>query len=461
MQLTGENFIDGAWIAGDGAPTVSENPWTGDAVLEVRSPLDRKARIRCWNAPLETRIEMLRRFAELLTERKDELTGLIRTEVGKPTWEATQEAGACIAKIELTIDALAERRSDVELSNGRITYAPLGTILVIGPFNFPAHLPNGQIAPALLAGNGVIFKPSELAPACGEFMVRTWIDAGVPPECLALVQGGGDVASDLLDIADGVCFTGAYDTAMRISQRLATAPHVVRMFELGGINPIVVGRVEDVDAAARLIVFSAFVTAGQRCTCARRLLLSPDAPPNLLERVVELSSKLTIGDPADDLFAGPLITPAAAERLLARFGELGDPLLKPERIGRSGLTPAIVESSRTTSEEWFGPLLKIERCVDFDHACHRSFAPYRLSASVLTDEATQWKHAQETMPSFGIFHHNAPTVGAAGRMPFGGHGHSGNGRPAGFFAIDACNVPIASLENPTITPPDLRLPSDA
>ncbi|MEM6313894.1 MAG: aldehyde dehydrogenase family protein [Planctomycetota bacterium] len=457
MQLTGENFIDGAWIAGSEPPIISEDPWTGDTVLKVRPPRDRKLRVRPWHASLDERTATLRRFAELLTERKDELTALIRTEVGKPTWEATQEAGACIAKIELTIAALAERRADVVLDNGRITYAPLGTVLVIGPFNFPAHLPNGQIAPALLAGNGVIFKPSELAPACGEFMIRTWLDAGVPPECLALVQGGGDAASDLLDVADGVCFTGSYDTAIRISQRLATAPHVVRMFELGGINPIVVGRVEDADAAARVIVFSAFVTAGQRCTCARRLLLTPHAPPDLLDRVTDIAGKLIIGNPVDNPFAGPLITSGAADRLLTRFEELGKPLLTPDRIGRCGLTPGIVESDRTTSEDWFGPLLKVERCEGFDHACFRSHSPYRLAASVLTDDEAQWERARELMPSFGIFHRNAPTVGAAGRMPFGGHGFSGNARPAGFFAIDACNAPVASLENQTITPPDLRL----
>ena len=258
----------------------------------------------------------------------DEIADLIADEAGKPLWEAATEAAAVAGKVEATVEAMRARRSDLSFDLNGTTAAtrhkPLGVLAVLGPFNFPMHLANGHIVPALLMGNTVVFKPSELTPACGELLVRLFEEAGVPPGVLNLVQGGREVGEALADgDIDGLLFTGGAAAGLALHRRFAGRPEVMLALELGGNNPLVVDAVADVEAAVLTTVQSAFLTAGQRCTCARRLILT-DAAPTELSRITLAATmkRLIVGPPRDSPppFMGPLITAAAASAVLEGAG---------------------------------------------------------------------------------------------------------------------------------------------
>src|SRR6185436_3943543 len=283
-----ELYIGGAWRAGAGELFSSHDPATGDKVWEGRAatPDDvseamAAARLAfpAWSRqPVEQRVAVVRKFAEIIKRRSEEIAQTISREMGKALWDARGEVQAMVGKIEISVRAQAERAGAKEEKTAFgatvLAHHAHGVLGVFGPFNFPGHLPNGHIVPALLAGNTILFKPSELTPGVGALMAEAWDEAGLPAGVLNLLQGAREVGAALLDASglNGVLFTGSAQTCALIHRKFAGRPDVLLALELGGNNPLIVWPPVDAKAAANLIIHSAFATSGQRCSCARRLI---------------------------------------------------------------------------------------------------------------------------------------------------------------------------------------------
>ena len=307
-------WINGDWVTGQGERRVKTNPvngevlWQGsdaDATQVAEAGRAARAAFPAWaRLPFAARQAIVEKFAALLEVHKAELTAIIARETGKPRWEAATEVTAMINKIAISVKA----------------YRPHGVLAVFGPYNFPGHLPNGHIVPALLAGNTLIFKPSELTPWTGEAVMKLWQQAGVPPGVLNLVQGGRETGQALsaLDALDGLLFTGSANTGYQLHRQLSGQPEKILALEMGGNNPLIIENPEDIDAAVHLTIQSAFVTAGQRCTCARRLLVKRGEQGDaFLARLLEVSQRLTPGEWDDEPqpFIGGLISEPAARHV--------------------------------------------------------------------------------------------------------------------------------------------------
>ena len=488
------HFIDGRWLDGSdkgvrpvfSAPLFSADPATGERVWEgdAASPGEVDAAVSAarralqhWaDLSLARRIEFLQRFAEQLKLHRNELAEAICREVGKPRWESLTEADSMIGKMPLSIEAFNERRSPIvrEVAGGiaATRFKPYGVLAVFGPFNFPGHLPNGHIVPALLAGNTVVFKPSELTPLVGQKTVELWEATGLPPGVLNLVQGGRETGVTLAAHPglDGLLFTGSAGVGRALSRLFADHPEKILALEMGGNNPLIVHEASDLDAAAYLTVQSAFITAGQRCTCARRLIVPRgEAGDAFLERLFALTRQIRVGRYTDDPepFMGPVISPQAAEKILQAQSSFrqrgGRPLLEMRRVEGSGamLTPGLMDVTDIPDREdaeIFGPFLQVIRVRDFDAAIDEANRTgYGLAAGLLCDSRELYDKFFRTIRA-GIVNWNRQTTGASGALPFGGVGQSGNHHPSGSWAADYCSWPVASLEQPKLTMPTQRTP---
>ncbi|WP_448577425.1 succinylglutamate-semialdehyde dehydrogenase [Thermaurantiacus sp.] len=418
-------------------------------------------------AKLDERLAIVRRFARLVEARADLLARTIAEETGKPFWEAQGEARSVAAKVAISIEAHAMRTGTLERpfaadpagATQAVRHKPHGVLAVLGPYNFPAHLPNGHIVPALIAGNACVFKPSELTPATGALMQQLWTEAGLPPGVLEVVQGGAETGRALAEAGiDGLLFTGSAATGAALARQFAVTPHRILALEMGGNNPLVAWDIarEDLDRAALVVVQSAFLSAGQRCTCARRLIVQQDVSDALLERVLALVGRMRIGSPFDEPqpFMGPLIDNRAAERTLAAFAALpGKVRLGPRRPDPSlpFLTPAIVDTTgeRAPDEEIFGPVLQWVRVASFEEAMAEANATrFGLAAALLGGDRALFDRFWAESRA-GVVNWNRPTNGAASSAPFGGIGASGNHRPSAFYAADYCAFPVAGIEGAT------------
>jgi succinylglutamic semialdehyde dehydrogenase len=415
--------------------------------------------------PLAERIDTLRRFAEIVRGRADTFADLIARETGKPLWEAKTEVDTVIAKVAISITAQGERageRFTDQPGGGRMAlrHRPHGVLAVLGPYNFPAHLPNGHIVPALLAGNAVVFKPSEKTPATGAFLVECYHAAGVPEGVVRLLIGGPDQGRALAghDDIDGLLFTGSARTGLALNRQFAERPEKILALEMGGNNPIIVWDDPDLDAAAALIVQSAYTTAGQRCTAGRRLIVEDRLFDPLMAALTGLVDRLIVGAPHDAPapFMGPVIDNDAADHLLKAVGDLGAKIIRPlERVtpGLPLLTPAILDVSAVADcpdDELFGPVLQVSRAHDFALAIEQANATrYGLSASLISPSRERYEQFWTGIRA-GIVNWNRPTNGAASSAPFGGIGWSGNHRPSAYYAADYCAYPVASAETDNV-----------
>lgn len=435
---------------------------TGDVAAEVAAA--REGWIQWAAKPFEFRAETLRRFANNVRAHADAFADLIARETGKPLWEAKGEVETVVNKVDISITAYAERtpRRRMEGALGArtaIRHKPHGVLAVLGPYNFPAHLPNGHIVPALLAGNGVIFKPSEKTPATGAFLVERFLEAGVPEGALRLVQGGAEEGKALaanLGI-DGLLFTGSAKAGAALSRQFADTPQRILALELGGNNPLVVWEPSDLQAAATIVVQSAFLSAGQRCTCARRLIVEDGKEGPLLDEVTKILDRIIIGAPHDKPapFMGPVIDNPSAIAVLDAFldlimkgGRAVRHMAKPE-TDRPFLTPGLIDVTDVANrpdEEVFGPMLQMIRVPDFDSAIAEANATrYGLAASVVTGKPQLYDRFWANTRA-GVINWNRPTNGAPSNAPFGGVGISGNHRPSAFYAADYCAYPVTSVE---------------
>ena len=446
-------------------PASGEEMWRGPVSdIDAAVAAARRAWAPWAGRALTERIEVLRAFSNTVRRDGDMLADLIAREAGKPLWEARTEVDAVVAKVDIAVGAYAERTGKKKLDAGvgasaALRHKPHGVMAVLGPYNFPAHLPNGHIVPALLAGNAVVFKPSEKTPATGEALIAALHRAGVPEDVAQCVIGGPEEGRALVAHPgiDGVLFTGSAQAGIAINRKLAANPGKIVALEMGGNNPIVVIDTPKLADAAALIVQSAFATAGQRCTAARRLIVVESVYDALMAELVPLARKLMVGHPLGEPqpFMGPVIDNDTADRLMESFVALltagGRPLLHMRRTvpDLPFLSPGIIDVSDVPERpdiELFGPLLQVIRVSDFDSAiAEANNTRFGLSASLIGGSPDDYGRFWANIRA-GIINWNAPTNGASSKAPFGGIGLSGNHRPAAYYAADYCAYPVASTE---------------
>jgi len=418
---------------------------------------------------IDERSSYLMRFSDKLDEKRQFLAEVISKETGKPLWESRNEVNAMRAKITLSLEAYGTRcagiihRKDDVCSITR--HRPHGVVAVMGPFNFPGHLPNGHIVPALLAGNTIVFKPSELAPWTGEEMIRCWDEAGLPAGVLNLIQGGRSTGQALVrnPAIQGLFFTGSYATGKSLSEFFASTPWKILALEMGGNNPLVIGQVSDWDSAVNLTIESAFLTSGQRCTCARRLIVPQSKEGDLfIDKLAEQTKQLSIGPYTNtpEPYMGPVISEQQAQHLIEVQKNLiekgGRSILEMRHMqkGTGLISPGLIDVTsiaERTDEEIFGPLLQIIRVHNIAEAIvEANNTKYGLSAALFSDSEEEYHSFYQSIKA-GVINWNMPLTGATSAAPFGGIKCSGNHRPSGFYAADYCAYPVASMERPTLT----------
>jgi succinylglutamic semialdehyde dehydrogenase len=446
-------------------PATGAELWRGE-IGDVDAAVERARRAwPAWAAlPLATRIELVRRFANEVRKEQEAFAELIARETGKPLWESRTEVEAVIAKVEISVRAYAERTGQRKLDSAlqgtaALRHKPHGVMAVLGPYNFPAHLPNGHIVPALIAGNAVILKPSEKTPAVGAFLMKLFSRAGISEDVVQVLIGGPEEGKALVAHSgvDGVLFTGSAQAGIAINRMLAAEPGKIVALEMGGNNPIVVWNTPKIADAAVLIVQSAFTTAGQRCTAARRLIVKASLYDQVVSEVKRLTDRIIIGAPFDDPapFMGPVIDGRAADQLTESFLYLlsnGGKAISHMRRPLGDLpfvTPAIIDTTGIAERpdvELFGPLLQVIRVDEFDEAiAEANNTRFGLAASLIGGNPQDYNRFWANIRA-GIVNWNRPTNGASSAAPFGGVGLSGNHRPAAFYAADYCAYPVASTE---------------
>jgi succinylglutamic semialdehyde dehydrogenase len=480
------HFINGCWQAGNGEYFEKHNPydnsliWSGHAASAQDVALAVKAARGAfpqWAAlDLQERIALLERFAQKLEDEKTRLSQVIAQETGKPEWETKTEVQAMINKVKISIQSFHERTGIkiTPTADGQavLRHRPHGVLAVFGPYNFPGHLPNGHIVPALLAGNCVVFKASELTPWTAQVTLEIWHKSGLPMGVINLIQGGKETGIALSNQQgiDGLLFTGSAGTGYQLHRQLAGQPEKILALEMGGNNALIIDSFDNLDAAVNITVQSAFISAGQRCTCARRLLvLTGNEGDQFINRLVDVASKITVGkwnaQPAP--FMGTVISNQAAESLLAvqdKLCSLGaESLLKMtrQRADNALLSPGIIDATNIDDlpdEEYFGPLLTIIRYDNFNQAITlANQTRFGLAIGLISTQRDNYEQLLIEARA-GIVNWNKPLTGASSNAPFGGIGASGNHRPSAYYAADYCAWPMASMEATSIQLPESNLP---
>jgi succinylglutamic semialdehyde dehydrogenase len=471
MHRKVEDSSDVVGRTGVGSKLISTDPATGQEIWSgnVGDAAEEVAVARAawpeWAAHSNSyRIEAVRRFANVVRKKETEFAELIARETGKPLWEARTEVGAVVNKVEISVEAYAERtpmrKMEAALGNRiAVRHKPHGVLAVLGPYNFPAHLPNGHIVPALIAGNAVVFKPSEKTPATGEMLVSCFHEAGIPEGIIRLLIGGPEQGRALAGQPgiDGLLFTGSARAGVALHQQFAETPHKVLALELGGNNPLVVWNAKDIESAATIVLQSAYLSAGQRCTAARRLIVEDEQEGPLLDAVKNMVERMMIGEPFADPqpFMGPVIDNAAADHVQEQWLNLmmkgGKPLCRLDRPDKDKpfLTPGLIDVTDVRDrpdEEIFGPVLQVIRVKDFDAAIDEANKTrFGLAASLIGGSPELYDKFWANVRA-GVINWNKPTNGAPSNAPFGGVGLSGNHRPSAFYAADYCAYPVTSSE---------------
>lgn len=477
------NFVSGKWKEGRGSLFTSYDPVTREVIWEGHSAsasdieeaiAAARSTGKAWrNKPLDERSSILTRFGNLVREHRSELGRLISSEVGKPNWEALTEVDSLVGKVAPTFEAYQTRIRENLREGSGVTYVtrfqPYGVAAVIGPFNFPAHMSNGHIMPALLSGNTVILKPSELSPGVAEMIVSLWQEAGLPDGVLNLLQGSAEVGRALVESpsVDAIYFTGSLKAGLAINKTLAETPWRIAALEMGGNSPLVVWDYADLKSALYTVLYSAFVTTGQRCSAARRLIIKSENV-DFVEALKRATERLRVGHFTSnpEPFMGPmvrrehavalveaqkrLLDDGASSIVLARLVDETSALVRPGIVD-------VTSMSHREDEEILGPLLQVIRVDNFEEAIvEANRTKYGLAAGLISQQERAFREFVTSVRA-GIINRNQPLPGASGFAPFGGVKASGNNRPSGFFAVDYCSYPIASSESPSTTLPS-RLP---
>lgn len=474
------NYIDGNWEtvhSAEGkitrenparpAETVFRTSW--DIVSTDRAVQSARNALPTWDRlGVEERTSHLMRLAEIFRQRREDLARAISREVGKPLWEARGEAGALPKKIEIMADEglefTRERRPDGIEGDGLWRYRPLGVVTVLGPYNFPAHLPNGHIVPALLNGNTVVVKPSELAGGVMQIYFECIDQADLPDGVVNLVHGPGDVGRELATHRDvnGVLFTGSWQTGRRIKEQTLDHYWKTLALEMGGKNTSIVLENADLEQACHEIAKAAFLTTGQRCSATSRVVLRAEIADDFIERFTELTRRVTTGPPAEeDVFMGPLASKPALDKFLKaqERDESGAlvPLVRGGRADSKGdgyfvepavwLAKSVDATGAHQATEIFGPDVVVYPVETDESAADVANATeYGLAMSVFTDDRERFEDLSYDLQT-GVLNLNRSTAGASSRLPFGGVKKSGNHRPSAILAGTYCAYPQARLHS--------------
>lgn len=473
---------DGQWQTlspGDLADVVVDIKFQYDHI-EQACKAAKNAFVHWSRRPLEQRMAYLTRLKEIYLARADEMAQVIARETGKPLWEAKTEATALASKIDITLSQGLDLVKTQTIKNalpgvdGLIHFKPKGPMAVVGPFNFPAHLPNGHIVPALATGNTVVFKPSDKTPATAQMMAEFFHQAEFPPGVFNLLQGPGEMGRRLIlrEEMEGILFTGSYDVGLKIKQETMTHFWKILVLEMGGKNASIVWHDADMEKSIYECLLGAYLTAGQRCSSTSRILVHRSVAADFVDRFYEASKKIKVGHWSDDVFMGPLISSDSVEKYI-RFQEIAkregcESIMRGKalKISEEGyyVTPSICKVSVPNAEsvyqksEIFGPNVAIYEVDDFDGALKIvNSSSYGLAVSVFTKDEALVRDAIYGA-RVGIVNWNRTTNGASSLLPFGGMGKSGNDRPSASFAVHYCTVPVASLHDKTGFDPDKILP---
>lgn len=420
---------------------------------------------------LEERIQFLKRYQEQLNLKKDEIARAISIEAGKPLWESYTEVGTLIGKIDVTISDSLPRIETKEYeqlapnTGGALYFKPLGPCLIIGPFNFPCHLANGQITSALIAGNSIIFKPSEKTSYCGQLLIDCFHAAGFPNGVINLIQGSGETAGRLLKSKEikGVFFTGSKEVGLKILHNTYQDLSKLVSVELGGKNPAIVHSDADLNFSLAELLRGAFLTAGQRCTSTSLVFIHESLAERFTAELHQWAKKIIIDHPIDfqeEPFMGPLIDQKAVDEYLLYMGmakregleEIMRGKLIEKKFPGHYVSPSIHyaetfnPNGHFLSSEIFGPNCTIVPYKEIEEAiAMANSSEYGLAGCVFTKDKNVFDLCVRDL-DLGLINWNRSTVGASARLPFGGVKNSGNYRPAAVATIDACVYQMASLQ---------------
>ncbi len=455
-------------------PVTNEVLWEGEIAdknqVDIAVKKSREASKQWMLTSFNERESILKKYKTILDKNHELISKTISDEVGKPLWESKAEASSMVSKIDTSIQAYHERTGckTQEVTGGKTITAhkPHGVVAVLGPFNFPGHLPNGHIVPALLAGNTIVLKPSEQTPFIAELIIQFLKQAGLPDNVVTIVQGAKETGEALAQHPDinGLFFTGSYKTGRLLHENFSGHPEKILALEMGGNNPLVVDEINDIKAAVISTIQSSFITSGQRCTCARRIIvpLSKEGD-TFINMLVQSLSSIRVGAPrqSPEPFMGSLISADAAKQILMKQKKLldaGAKAIQPMetlKMGQAFLSPGMIDITgiQTDDEEIFGPLIQIIRVKNFHEAIQQANnTRYGLSSSLLSDNPEKFKQFYQHVRA-GIVNWNRPTTGSASHAPFGGVGCSGNHRPSSYYAADYCAYPCVSSQSETLTMP--------
>jgi succinylglutamic semialdehyde dehydrogenase len=477
------DYIDGQFVrveSEDGRIEIKSPADLAETVIDVPyafSHVDRaceaaKKALREWSlVPMSSRVQKLQKLQSVFEENKSRIAEMISRETGKPTWEALTEVAAMINKIPITIDQAMRLVDEVIVENalpgvrGRVIYKPRGVMTVVGPFNFPGHLPNGHIVPALLTGNTVVFKPSEFTPGTGQIYAECIHKAGFPAGVFNLVQGTGESGRRLVEheLIDGILFTGSYETGLKIKQSTMNHYWKIHALEMGGKNATIVWEDADLEKAIYESLIGSFASAGQRCSCTSRIILHKSIYGTFLEKFYQAAKKLEVGYWKTNPFMGPLIHAKSLDTYL-RFQEIAvregcEKIMRGKQLDldKKGyyVTPSIYsvkeinKNSVYQKNEIFGPNVAIYTATDLEEALQiNNSTGFGLVTSIFSKSRKTYEEVVQQARS-GLVNWNRTTNGASSKLPFGGRDKSGNDRPTSTFAVYYCTVPVACLEDET------------
>ncbi len=482
MTLKGD-FYDGQWHA----------PAGGDEVVRKTSPADTDKLLweaKVWHAhadavvvsaqkgfevwrktSVEERSACLRRYQDAVKKRQEAIAEALAWEVGKPLWEAKTEAASVISKVDVTLNDSLPRISLKTIKgimpniDGHTVHKPIGPAVVIGPFNFPCHLANGQILSALIAGNSVIFKPSEKTIYSAQLMMECFEEAGFPAGVVNFINGTGVTAGKLTSDprVRAVFFTGSRAVGKLILKNTHQDLKKMVALELGGKNTTIVHHDAHVPHALPELLRACFLTSGQRCTSTSIILVHRKIAQQFIDQFTVTAKRIRVDHPVlaeKPAFMGPVID-AAAEKAYLDFCAQGlkegaQELLAPRKLEMKWLGHYVSPSlhylekadlkGKFVQEEIFGPNACFLPYDDIDEAlAAANCTEYGLAASVFTRDQALFQRCLRDLDA-GIINLNRSTVGASARLPFGGVKDSGNFRPAAVSMVDHCVNAVAALE---------------
>ena len=469
------NFIGGVFVPPSGVAVRSHNPAADGAVVFETAGDERAVTAACdaaaaaavgWGRlSLADRAAALGRWKDAIAARKADLVEAIVLETGKIRSEAEQEIQTVLGRFDVARQLAAADLREGPIAGSpheQLRYHPLGVVAVIGPYNYPIHLCHAHVVPALLTGNAVVVKPSDITPLAGQRYAETAAAAGLPPGVFNLVIGTGAIGAAL--VADrrvkGLCFTGSYAVGRRIQEAALDRPELLVALEMGGKNTAIVLEDASIRQAAHEILVGGYLSAGQRCTATDRVLVHRAVAQPLLDALKKAAPTLRFGHPDDaGSFAGPLATAAGRDRferaLAAAVAAGAEPVIAGER--RPGgfyrtaslhvLPAGTHDAPGYTDVELFGPDLGVELIDSDDEAIAVvNASPYGFANAVFTNDSARFERIYRETTS-GILNRNRSTNLASPRLPFGGAGKSGNYRPAGSTAHRNVVVPVAVQDN--------------